>query len=109
MIEYDKRDFKIFKSRFKNYDEDKEEIISLFNKKLYLVKEYEYKIETKEYDEESLNKKIDSLVIEKLSLNLNDKERIIDKKVLKKEVNNSRIKIELFTIVEKQIGKQITY
>lgn len=109
MIEIDNNDYKIFKSRLKNYDEDKEEILSILNKKLYLIKEYEYKLVNKEYNEEALNKRIDELVVEKLNLSLNEKERIINKKVLKKEVNNSRIKIELFTIVEKQIGKQITY
>ena len=109
IIDFDNRDFKIFKSRLENFDEDKEEVISLFNKKIYLVKEVEYVLETKEYSEDALNKRIDEIVSEKLSLNLNAKERIIDKKVLKKEVNNSRIKIELFTRVEKMIGKQITY
>ena len=109
ILEYDNRDFKIFKSRVKMFDEEKKEILSLLNKKIILVKEKEYKLVSKKYDEDALNKRIDELVIEKLSLNLKENERIIDKKVLKKEVNDSRIKIELFTIVEKKISKQVTY
>ena len=105
----DNRDFKIFKSRLKNYDSDKKEIISLLGKKLYYVKEYEYIFEDVILDEDLLNKKIDELIYEKLELNLSDNEKILNKNVLKKEENNSRIKIELFVTVEKLISKQVTY
>ena len=46
---------------------------------------------------------------EKLELNLGDNERILSKNVLKKEENNSRIKIELFVTIERLISKQVTY
>ncbi|MBR1416403.1 MAG: sporulation protein YqfD [Bacilli bacterium] len=109
LFELDNRDYKLFKSRLKNYDSDKEEIISILNKKLYLIKEYEYVDEILEYDEESLNKRIDDLIREKLELSLSDNERILVKNILKKEANDSRIKIELFVTVEKLISKQVTY
>ena len=105
----DNRDFKIFKSRLKNYDSDKGEIISLLDKKLYFVKEYEYVYDDVRLDENSLNKRIDELIYEKLELNLGDNERILNKNVLKKEQNNSRIKIELFVTIERLISKQVTY
>ena len=99
----DNRDYKIFKSRFNDYDSEKIEILSLLNKKLYYVNE-DIKL-----DEDALNKRIDDLIYEKLELNLGDKERILSKNVLKKEENNSRIKIELFVTIERLISKQVTY
>ena len=105
----DNRDFKIFKSRFKNYDSDKNEIISILGKKLYYVKEYEYINEEIKMDEDLLNRRIDELIYEKLELNLGDNERILSKNVLKKEENDSRINIELFVTIERLISKQVTY
>ena len=105
----DNRDYKIFKSRFSNYDSEKIEILSLLNKKIYYVKEYEYINEDIKLDEDTLNKRIDDLIYEKLELNLGDNERILSKNVLKKEENNSRIKIELFVTIERLISKQVTY
>jgi len=109
LLEIDNNDYKIFKSRFKKYDSDKKEIISILGKKLYLIKEYEYKNNSYKLDEESLDKKIDELIFEHLELNLNDKEKIISKNILKKEENNSRINIEVFVAVERLISKQIIY
>lgn len=105
----DNRDYKIFKSRFKDYDTDKKEIISFLGKKLYLLKEYEYVYDELEYNNESLDKKINELIEEKLELSLRDNERILSKNVLKKEANDSRIKIELFVTIERLISKQQNY
>ena len=105
----DNRDFKIFKSRLKNYDSEKIEIISILGKKLYYVKEYEYINEDVILNEDLLNKRIDELIYEKLELNLGDNEHILNKNVLKKEENDSRIKIEIFVTIERLISKQVTY
>ena len=105
----DNRDIMIFKSRLNNYDIEKKEIISILNKKLYHVKQYEYVYDDIILDEDMLNKRIEELIYEKLELNLNDNERILSKNVLKKEENDSRIKIELFVTIEKLISKQVTY
>jgi similar to stage IV sporulation protein len=109
LIEWDNRDFKIFKSRYNNYDTSKNLVISILGKKLYSLTEYEYKYSTKTYEDDNLDFKIDSLVVEKLNLSLNDDEKILYKNILKKEVNDSRIRVELFVAVEKLISKQITY
>ena len=109
LLEFDNRDFKIFKSRLKDYDTDKMEVISLLNKKIYLLKEYEFVDEVLEYDENSLNKRIDELISEKLELSLSDKEKIISKNILHKFENDSKINIELFVTVEKLISKQVTF
>src|SRR5574344_348593 len=109
LLEIDNRDKQIFKSRFANYDTEKKEIISLLGHKLYLLNEYEYKYVTKEYDENELDERIDNLVIEKLKLSLRDNEKILYKNVLKKDVNDSRIRVELFVTIEKLISKQVKY
>lgn len=109
LFENDNIDYKIFKSRLENYDTDKLEIISLLNKKIYLLKEYEYVLKEYNYDENTLNNKIDELIKEKLELNLLDNEIILQKNILKKEENDSRIIIELFVTIEKLISKQVTY
>ncbi len=109
IIEYDNRDYKIFKSRLKKYDSDYNEIISLLGKKIILVKEYEYVEDILEYSDEELEKKINDMVTEKLNLSLKEDEKILQKNTLKKEVNDSKINIELFVTVEKLISKQVTY
>lgn len=109
LFEIDNRDWKLLKNRYVNYDENSNLLISLLGKKIYLVDEYEYKYETKNYTDEELDKKIDSLVIDKLKLSLNDDEKILYKNILKKETNDSRIRVELFVTVEKLISKQVTY
>ena len=108
-IEANNNDYKILRSRFKNYDSDKKEIISILGYKLNLIKEYEYNLNTYMYSEEELDNKINELIYEKLELNLNDNERIISKNILKKEENNSRINIEIFVSSERLISKQIVY
>ena len=109
LLEYDNRDYKIFKDRLNSYDENKYLIISLLGKKLYLLKDYEYVLEKIELDEKSLNNRIDDLVMSKLDISLADDEKILYKNVLKKELNNSRIIIEMFVTVEDLISESITY
>ncbi len=109
LFEIDNRDWKVLKSRYSNYDESNNLLISLLGRKLYVVDEYEYKYVTKSYSYEELDAKIDELVINKLNLSLNDAEKILYKNILKKETNDSRIRVELFVTVEKLISKQVTY
>src|SRR5574344_69577 len=109
LYEHDNRDYKIFRSRLSNYDTSKKSIIGLFNHKLYLLKEYEYINKSHELSEDELDNKINELVISKLDLSLRDDEKILYKNILKKDVNDSRIRVELFVTVEKLISKQITY
>ena len=108
-IENGNNDYKVFKTHLKDYDSDKSEIISLLGKKAYLIKEYEYKEEQLLYNEDTLDKKVDELIKEKLELNLGDNEKLISKKVLKKEENDSTISVELFVTIERLISKQVTY
>ena len=103
------KEYKIFKSRLSNYDTDRYQIISILGRKLYLLKEREYKYKKYSYDDSDFDNRVNKLVEEKLKLNLDIDEKIISKKVLKKDENDSRIIVELFVIIEKLISKQITY
>lgn len=108
LIENNNKDYKIFKSRLKNYDTSSKELISLFGKKLILLKENEYIYEEKNFTNEELDNYIDKLIAEKINLSLKDNEQILYKNVLKKSSNNSKIDIEVFVTVEKLISKIVS-
>lgn len=97
---------KIFKSRYENYNSEYKPILKVFDWSLYLESEYEtLKIEKEYSQEEALNaalKKAEESVTKKLG----DKDTIIDKKVLKKVVNDSTMDIEVFVIVEELISEE---
>lgn len=97
---------KIFRPQFSKYDNEKKKIFSLFNFSLYFEKEYEYNEKMKKLtDEELLNYGI-NLALEKIKLKLSKKEYVINKKVLKKSINNSKMNMELFISVNEIISEQ---
>lgn len=109
LLDFDNREYKIFKDRLNSYDTNKVLLISLLGKKLYLLKEYEYTKEVIDLDENSLNKRVDDLIISNLDLSLDDDEKILYKNILKKEENDSRIIIGAFVTVEELISETVTY
>ena len=90
------KDYKIFKSRLKDYDTKRKTLISILGFKINLLKEEEIIYLTKEYTEEELDIRIDELIQEKVGLNFKDGEEILYKNVLKKELNHSKIDIDVF-------------
>lgn len=90
------KDYKIFKSRLKDYDTKRKNLISLLGFKINLLKEEEIIYLTKEYTEEELDIRIDEVIQEKVGLNFKDGEEILYKNVLKKELNHSKIDIDVF-------------
>ena len=60
------------------------------------LKEEEIIYLTKEYTEEELDIRIDELIQEKVGLKLKEGEEILYKNVLKKELNHSKIDIDVF-------------
>lgn len=99
-------DTKIFRSRLKNYVTKKKTLFKVFGIKLNLLSEYEVKnINYKYNNEQALNKALE-LSNQKIKMKLSEKEHIINQKVLKKEVNNSTMYVEVFTSVEEIISKQ---
>ena len=97
-------DYPIFKSRLKKYETKDYKIISLLGNELYLTKEIEYQENRKNLSEEEALKKADLLIAEKINLKLQEKERILYKKVLKKSISGSKMIIEAFVATEEQIG-----
>ena len=90
------KDYKIFKSRLKDYDTKRKTLISILGFKINLLKEEEIIYLTKEYTEEELDIRIDELIQEKVGLKLKEGEEILYKNVLKKELNHSKIDIDVF-------------
>lgn len=104
-IKINDNDYQIFKSRIKNKKEIKSNIYKLNDFEINLVKEKEYVINSKKLSEnEAYNKGI-SMGIEKIKLTLLDNEEILLKKVLKKEVNDSTIYLEMFVVTKENIGQ----
>ncbi len=95
---------KIFKSKYKYYEVKRKELLDLFNIKLFVDTEYEVNIKKKKYNEEqALNKAIE-LADSKFKTNFVEKEKIMYKKVLKNEVNNSTMELEIFYATEEIIS-----
>lgn len=90
------KDYKIFKSRLKDYDTKRKTLISILGFKINLLKEEEIIYLTKEYTEEELDIRIDELIQEKVGLKLKEGEEILYKNILKKELNHSKIDIDVF-------------
>ena len=97
--------YKIFKERLDVFDDDVKKLYKLNDFEINLVKEKEYQEKIiKLTEEEAYNKGI-SKAIEKINLMLDDDESILLKKVLKKEVNDSKIYLEIFIVTKESIGK----
>lgn len=99
----------IFKNRLDSYTSTKKKIISFFNKKLYLVKDQEYKEKYELYTDEEISQLIDIQVKEKINNLIKEKYTIINQNTLKKTINDSMIDIELFIVVEELISTTTNY
>ena len=98
-------DTKIFKSRLKKYRTKKKKLFRLFGNDINLLKEEEIRIKNKKYSEkEAINRALD-LTKEKINLKLDEKEEIITQKVLKKDVKNSTMYVEIFSSVKENISE----
>lgn len=102
---------KIFRNRFKNYNSHLKNIFHIFDFNLYLETEYETKEVIKTHtEEEALEVGIDK-ALTNVQITLGEFDEIIDKKVLKKSVNDSTMDMEVFIIVKELISteKEIDY
>lgn len=100
--------YKLFKNRIKNYTEENTKIINLFGKEIYLQKEIEITKKEVNYTEEEINELIDNKIQEKINILLGTENKILERKVLKKEENDSKIDIVMFIVVEELIS-EISY
>ncbi len=97
--------YDIFKSRIENKKTEEINLYKLNDFEINLVKEKEFVNAKRELTEDEAYKKGINLAIEKINLTLNDNEKIIYQKVLKNEVNDSTIYLEIFIATKENIGE----
>ena len=103
-ININDKEYAIFKSRLEHKKISKTVLYKLNDFQINFLKEKEYKESTKVLTQnEAMNKGI-NLAIEKVDLRLGENEEILTKKVLKKEVNDSTIYLEIFIVAKENIG-----
>ena len=103
-IKIDDDKYTILKSRLKQKKEEEINLYKLNDFEINLVKEKEYvKEENILSKDEAYNKAI-KLATEKINLKLRENEKILVKKVLKKELNDSTIYLEVFIVTKENIG-----
>lgn len=96
----------IFKDRYENYESEYATILKIFDLSIYLESEYETKTYEKIYTEEEALKAALNKAEKNIKKKIGDKDTVIDKKVLKKEVNDSTMDVEIFVIVEELISEE---
>lgn len=104
LIKKNNKKYKLLKSRISDYVEENKKIINIFGSEIYLQKEIEVTKKTIEYTEEELEKVIEEKITKTMSQTLKGESKIISRKVLKKQVNNSTIELEIFIVAEEQIS-----
>ncbi len=107
LYKYHNKSSKVFKSRLDKYLVENNKIINLLGFELYIQKEIAINTILKEYSTKELEDNIKKEIDNKLKHTLKGEYYIIDQKVLKKDINNSKINIELFIVAEEEIGKQV--
>ena len=96
----------ILKNRFTNFNSSLKNIFHIFDFNLYLETQNETEKIVKTYtEEEAINVGINK-AISSIEITLGEFDEIIDKKVLKKYVNNSTMDIEVFIIVKELISAE---
>ena len=96
----------ILKNRFTNFNSSLKNIFHIFDFNLYLETQNETEKIVKTYtEEEAINVGINK-AISSIEITLGEFDEIIDKKVLKKYVNNSTMDMEVFIIVKELISAE---
>lgn len=93
----------LFKKKYEYYD--KENVFTIGP--LKLIKEMEYVVTSKKHGIEEAKETGISLAKQRLLEQLDKKSEIISEKVLKEEVNNSKIELEVFMSVLEDIGVSV--
>ena len=104
LIKENNKSYKIFKSRLTNYIERNKKIINIFGFEIYLQKEIEVTKNKLSYTEPEIEDLITQKVTETMSKTLIGDSQILERKVLKKQENNSTIELEIFIVAEEQIS-----
>ena len=109
MIKKNREKTVLLKSKVKEKEVEDKLLFKIFGFEVYLEKEYEVKKEVKTYSLDEGIKKAQALILEKIKIGDTKIERIIAQKVLQKSVNNDNLDMEVFLVVEEDIGILQTY
>ena len=104
-VKIDDNKYYILKSRIKNKKLEETNLYKLNDFEINLVKEKEYVTKMHRLTEEEAYNKALNLALEKINLQLDANEEILVKKVLKKELNDSTIYLEVFIVAKENIGE----
>ena len=104
IYKYNNKTKKLFKDKYKDNIKENKKIVNIFGLEIYLSKEIKVKKETIKYTEEELNNLIEDKLNETLSHTLKGEYNIINRNTLKKDINNSKIELEIFIVAEEQIS-----
>ncbi len=104
-IKFNDNKYKILKSRVRKSTSVNTNLYKLNNFEINLVEEKEYVLKTKTLSEDEAYNKAISKAIEKVKLKLDKDEEIMLQKVLKKNVFDSTIYLEVFIVTKENIGE----
>ena len=104
-VKIDDETYQIFKSRIAKSKSQEINLYKLNDFEINFVKEKEIIIKDKILSEKEAYDKAINLAVEKVKLKLDVNEEIILQKVLKKDVNDSTIYLEIFVVTKENIGK----
>jgi len=104
IIEYDDKEYPIFKNRLVNYKSSKSLIWEILGIKIYKRVDNEVRKISKKYTyQEAIDKAI-RIANDRVKIKLEKDEKIVKQKVLQKQVIDSTIKVDIFIITEEKIG-----
>lgn len=96
----------VFRPRVQSYITEKKPLFTLFGIQFSFLKQKEVTITQKTYTEEEAINKALLLVDEKMKQQIDQNDEITTKKVLKKQLNDSTMDIEVFVSVVEKISRQ---
>ncbi len=107
-LSFNNKSYRLFKNRLTNFKTESKDIVNILGFKLTLNKDIEISTKTKDYTDKELDDNTKKQIAEKMKTVLNGEYKIITQKVLKKEVNNSKIEMEVFIVAEEEISTTST-
>jgi len=99
-------DHYVLRPRLNQFVDEKKRLFSILGWEIYFTLQKEVEIEKKVYEEAEALERALQLVDEKFQMRLKEEESILDKKVLKKSVNDSTMDIEVFVSLIEHISRQ---
>ena len=100
LIKHNNKTYQIFKSRIINPIKESKKILNIFGYELIIQKEISTTRSIEKYTDEELTLLFEEKINEAMNASIKNEHNIIDKKVLKKAINNSKIELEVFIVVE---------